>query len=58
MVYAQQNEEVSIYQSTVRAEDGPPCSRWSALCEGVLIPLGSLFAIFLVMLGIMLVANW
>lgn len=48
----------SIYQSTVRAEDGrQQLTRWSSFCEGVLLPLGSLFAVFLVMLGIMLIVD-
>jgi hypothetical protein len=48
----------SIYQSNVRAEDGgQPLTRWNSLCEGVLLPLGSLFAAFLVMLGVMLIVD-
>jgi len=48
----------SVYQSNVRAEDGlQQPNRWTSLCEGVLIPLGSLFAVFLVMLGMMLIAD-
>jgi hypothetical protein len=44
--------------SNVRAEDGShDPSRWDSLCEGVLIPLGSLFAVFMVMLCIMLITN-
>jgi hypothetical protein len=55
MEYSQLENDASIYQSNVRAEDGmQPRGRWSALCEGVLIPLGSLFTVFLAMLGIML----
>jgi hypothetical protein len=46
------------FQSTSRAEDGElDCGRWSGLCEGVLIPLGSLFAVFLLMLGVMLITT-
>jgi hypothetical protein len=45
-------------QSNVRAEDGfLQTSRWERLCEGVLIPLGSLFAVFIMMLGVMLIAD-
>lgn len=48
---------VSIYQSNIRAEDGyQRRESWNSLCEGVLIPIGSLFAVFLVMLGLMLIA--
>jgi hypothetical protein len=45
-------------QSNSRAEDGPlDHNRFSVLCEGVLIPLGSLFAIFLILLGVMLITT-
>jgi hypothetical protein len=48
----------SIYQSNIRAEDGrQQPTRWSSFCEGVLFPLGSLFAAFLAMLGIMLLVD-
>jgi hypothetical protein len=43
-------------RSNSRAEDGPvDHNPFSVLCEGVLIPLGSLFAIFLIMLGVMFI---
>jgi hypothetical protein len=43
--------EVSPYQSTIRAEDGiQQNSRWNTLFEGVLIPCGFVFAFFLVLL--------
>jgi hypothetical protein len=55
MEYSKSKDDASIYQSNFRAEDGmQQRSRWNALCEGVLIPLGSLFTIFLAMLGMML----
>lgn len=58
MQYTEVKNDASIYQSNVRAEDGmQPRSRWNALCEGVLIPLGSLFTVFLAMLGIMLLTR-
>jgi hypothetical protein len=47
----------SIYQSNVRAEDGRQSTRWSSFCEDVLIPLGSLFVVFLAMVGIMLIVD-
>jgi hypothetical protein len=47
----------SIYQSNIRAEDGRQQTRWSSFCEGVLFPLGSLFAVFLTMLGVMLIVD-
>ncbi|RSL15855.1 hypothetical protein EDE15_1360 [Edaphobacter aggregans] len=58
MEYDKFKNDASVYQSTARAEDGiQPQGRWSALCEGVLIPIGSLFAVFLTMLGLMLIAD-
>jgi hypothetical protein len=57
MEYTQQNDQVSIYQSNFRAEDGPTSGRWSGLYEGVVVPLASLFAVFLVMLGAMIITN-
>jgi len=57
MEYTEQNI-APTYQSNVRAEDGQlPRSQWHTLCEGVLIPLGSLFAVFLFMLGVMLITT-
>jgi len=48
----------SIYQSTVRAEDGQQQpTRWNSFCEGVLLPIGSLFAVFLAIVGIMLIVD-
>jgi hypothetical protein len=57
MEYTQQNDEVSIYQSNFRAEDGLPEGRWSALYEGVVVPLGSLFAVFLFMVAAMVLTH-
>jgi hypothetical protein len=55
MEYSELNNDVSIYQSNVRAEDGmQQRSRWNVLCEGVIIPLGSVFTVFLAMLCMML----
>jgi hypothetical protein len=55
MAYDKTNNDSSIYRSNFRAEDGmqQPSNRGS-LTEGVLIPLGSLGAIVLAMLGMML----
>jgi hypothetical protein len=48
----------SIYQSNIRAEDGrQQPTRWSSFCEGVLFPLGSIFVVFLAMLGVMLIVD-
>jgi hypothetical protein len=57
MEHTQQNDQASMYQSNFRAEDGPTGSRWSSLYEGVVVPLASLFAVFLFMLGAMVIAN-
>jgi hypothetical protein len=58
MEYTEQQGIAPTYQSNIRAEDGlSQRSQWSTLCEGVLIPLGSLFAVFLFMLGVMLITT-
>jgi hypothetical protein len=57
MEYTEQNNQASIYQSNFRAEDGASTSRSNALYEGVVVPLASLFAVFLFMLGAMVIAN-
>jgi hypothetical protein len=57
MEYTQQNDQASMYQSNFRAEDGPAGGRSNALYEGVVIPLASLFAVFLFMLGAMIITN-
>jgi hypothetical protein len=57
MEYTQQNDQTPIYESNFRAEDGVPTSRMSALYEGVVIPLASLFAIFLFMVGAMVITH-
>ena len=57
MEYTQQNDQASMYQSNFRAEDGAPTGRSNALYEGVVIPLASLFAVFLFMLGAMVITH-
>jgi hypothetical protein len=57
MEHIQQNDQVSMYQSNFRAEDGPTSGQWSGLYEGVVVPLASLFAVFLFMLGAMIITN-
>jgi hypothetical protein len=58
MTYNRLEQALPIHQTNARAEDDPEeCSPWNSLCEGVLIPLGSLFAVFLAMLILMLIAN-
>ncbi len=39
------------------AQDDQSSSRWTLLCEAVFLPIGSLFAIFLVMLSLMLITT-
>jgi hypothetical protein len=46
-----------MYESNFRAEDGAPIGRSNALYEGVVVPLASLFAVFLFMLGAMIITN-
>jgi hypothetical protein len=58
MNYIDSQQIAPTFQSNSRAEDGQlDGNRWSGLCEGVLIPLGSLFAVFLFMLGVMLITT-
>jgi hypothetical protein len=52
--YTQQNDQVTMYQSNFRAEDGVPTGRSNALYEGVLVPLGTLFAVVLFVVGAMM----
>jgi hypothetical protein len=54
MEYTHQSDEVMIYQSNFRAEDGAPAGRSNALYEGVVVPLASLFAVVLFVVGAML----
>ena len=57
MEYTQQNNEVSIYESNFRAEDGLPTGRSNALYEGVVVPLASLFAVVLFVVGAMIISH-
>jgi len=50
----QENDQVTVYQSNFRAEDGPPAGRSSAFYEGVVVPLASLFAVVLFVVGAMM----
>jgi hypothetical protein len=52
--YTQQSDQVTVYQSNFRAEDGPPAGRANAFYEGVIVPLASLFAVALFVAGAML----
>jgi hypothetical protein len=57
MEHIQQNEESPISESNFRAEDGPAASSSNSLYEGVVVPLASLFAVFLFMLGAMVITR-
>jgi hypothetical protein len=57
MEYTQQHDEASIYESNFRAEDGVPTGRSNALYEGVVIPLASLFAVVLFVVGAMVIRH-
>ena len=57
MEYTQHNDEVSMYQSNFRAEDGPANGDKINLYEGVVIPLATLGAVFLFMLGAMVMTH-
>ena len=55
MKYSEWIDNASAHQPDARAEDGmKQRSQWSELCQYVLIPIGTVFAIFLAMLGMML----
>ncbi len=43
--------------ANIRPEDGlQPPIRWNSFYEGVVLPLGSLFAVLLLVLGVMLLS--
>jgi hypothetical protein len=51
MEYTQQNDQISMYQSNSRAEDGPAARPSLAIYEGVVIPLATLGAALLFVIG-------
>jgi len=55
MITTHINEE--FVQTNARAEDGLTNTRWNSFCEGILIPLGTLFAAFLAISGLMLITR-
>jgi len=57
MEYTQQNDHASIYQSNFRAEDGDATGTSSPLYEGVVVPLASLVAVVLFVVGAMVIRN-
>jgi hypothetical protein len=57
MKYSKFINDAPIDQPNARAEDGmSESSSWNTLCEGVLIPLASVFLVFLAILGMMLMS--
>ena len=57
MLHTQQNDQASMYQSNFRAEDGLPTGPSNALYEGVVVPLASLAAVVLFVVGAMIITN-
>ena len=58
MKYMPFENDDSTYVSNIRAEDGfQKRGSWNSFSEGVLIPLASLFAVFLAILGLMLITD-
>jgi hypothetical protein len=56
MKYQQLENNISMYQSNIRAEDRVQQNdRWKTLYEEVLVPIGFIFALLLVVLLIMLI---
>jgi hypothetical protein len=57
MEHTQQNDQSSMYQSNFRAEDGAPTGSSSTLYECVVVPLASLLAVVLVVVGAMAIRH-
>jgi hypothetical protein len=57
MEYTQQNDQVAMYQSNFRAEDGPANGEKIELYEGVVIPLATLGAVLLFVVGAMILSH-
>lgn len=58
MRYNELTNNAPVYQPNARAEDGMWEPRqWNSLREYVLIPLGSIFVVFLAILGMMLIST-
>lgn len=51
------NFNLERFETNARAEDGLNSNPWNALCEGILIPLGTLFAVFLGIASVMIVSH-
>jgi hypothetical protein len=48
---------INPIDTNARAEDGLKRNQWNALCEDIFIPLGTLFAVFLGIAGVMMVSR-
>ena len=57
MQHTKQNDQASMYQSNFRAEDGLPTGPANALYEGVVVPLASLAAVVLFVVGAMVISH-
>jgi hypothetical protein len=57
MEYTEQNDQVSMYQSNFRAEDGPAPRPSLAIYEGIVIPLATLGAALLFVMGAMVLTH-
>jgi hypothetical protein len=57
MEYTQQNDQISMYQSNSRAEDGPAARPSLAIYEGVVIPLATLAAALLFVIGAIMLTH-
>jgi hypothetical protein len=57
MEYTQQNDQISMYQSNSRAEDGPAARPSLAIYEGVVIPLATLGAVLLFVVGAIMLTH-
>jgi hypothetical protein len=57
MEYTEQNDQVSMYQSNFRAEDGPAPRPSLAIYEGIIIQLATLGAALLFVMGAMVLTH-
>jgi hypothetical protein len=57
MELTDQNDQASLYQSNFRAEDGPTPRPSLAIYEGIIIPLATLGAALLFVMGAMMLTH-
>ena len=57
MEYTQQNDQISMSHSNSRAEDGPAARPSLAIYEGVIIPLATLGAALLFVVGAIILTH-